>query len=78
VVALLRLRRRKDLDAFDETSAYSRCHERQEQMVRRVYLPPRRARYDLLATGERLRRRFEERLDAREGDGTAEPGSGPR
>jgi hypothetical protein len=34
--------------------------------VRIVKLPPRRARYDLLATGEEIRRRFEERIDARE------------
>ena len=33
-----------------------------------VKLPPRRARYDLLATGEEIRRRFEERIDAREPD----------
>jgi hypothetical protein len=32
-----------------------------------VQLPPRRRRYDdLLATGEEIRRRFEELIDARE------------
>ena len=34
--------------------------------MRSTVLPPRRARYDLLATGEEIRRRFEERIDARE------------
>ena len=35
--------------------------------MRIVHLPPRRRRYDdLLATGEEIRRRFEELIDARE------------
>jgi hypothetical protein len=38
-----------------------------------VKLPARRARYDLLATGEEIRRRFEERIDAREPDATLTP-----
>jgi len=35
-------------------------------MVRVVKLPPRRKRYDVLATGEDLRRQLEQRLDGRE------------
>ncbi len=34
--------------------------------VRIVALPPRRPRFEVLATGEELRRLFEQRLDARE------------
>jgi len=34
--------------------------------VRIIQLPPRRPRFDVLADGEKLRRRFEERLDARD------------
>ena len=63
------LRRSGDrLRPLDEAAAYARCHgDRDESVVRIVHLPPRRRRYDdLLATGEEIRRRFEERIDARE------------
>jgi hypothetical protein len=63
------LRRSRDrLRPLDEAAAYARCHgDRDESVVRIVQLPPRRRRYDELhATGEEIRRRFEERIDARE------------
>jgi hypothetical protein len=56
------------LRPLDEAAAYARCHGDRDDSVRVVKLPPRRARYDLLATGEEIRRRFEERIDAREAD----------
>lgn len=71
-MALLR-KNRERLRALDEASAYARCHGDRDESVRIVKLPPRRARYDLLGTGEEIRRRFEERIDARE----AEAGFGP-
>jgi hypothetical protein len=60
--------RRKDerLRPLDEAAAYARCHGERDESVRIVNLPPRRAHYDLLATGEEIRRRFEDHLDARE------------
>ena len=63
------------LRPLDEAAAYARCHGDRDDSVRVVRLPPRRARYDLLATGEEIRRRFEERIDARDPDGglTATP-----
>jgi hypothetical protein len=61
------------LRPLDEAAAYARCHGDRDESVRVVKLPPRRARYDLLATGEEIRRRFEERIDAREPDPTLAP-----
>jgi hypothetical protein len=61
------------LRPLDEAAAYARCHGDRDESVRVVKLPARRARYDLLATGEEIRRRFEERIDAREPD----PGLAP-
>ena len=62
------LRRNVDrLRPLDEAAAYARCHGQRDDSVRVVHLPPRRRRYDdLLATGEEIRRRFEELIDARE------------
>jgi hypothetical protein len=62
------LRRNTDrLRPLDEAAAYARCHGVRDESVRIVHLPPRRRRYDdLLATGEEIRRRFEELIDARE------------
>jgi len=62
------LRRSGDrLRPLDEAAAYARCHGERDESVRIVHLPPRRRRYDdLLATGEEIRRRFEELIDARE------------
>jgi hypothetical protein len=62
------LRRNNDLRPLDEAAAYARCHGDRDESVRIVKLPPRRARYDLLATGEEIRRHFEQRIDAREGE----------
>ena len=63
-------RRSEDrLKPLDEAAAYARCHGDRDESVRIVHLPPRRKRYDdLLATGEEIRLRFEERIDAREVD----------
>jgi hypothetical protein len=61
------LGRRTGLKPLDEAAAYERCHGSRENDVRIVKLPPRRKRYaDVLTTGEALRERFEQRLDARE------------
>jgi hypothetical protein len=62
------LRRTADrLRPLDEAAAYARCHGDRDESVRIVHLPPRRKRYDdLLATGEEIRLRFEERIDGRE------------
>ena len=69
------LRRKRDrLRPLDEAAAYARCHGDRDETVRIVHLPPRRARYDdLLATGEEIRRRFEERIDAREAEAGFKP-----
>ncbi len=58
--------RRAALVPLDEAAAYERCHGTRGQDVKIVKLPPRRPRFDVLADGEKLRRRFEERLDARD------------
>ena len=63
------LRRRHDrLRPLDEAAAYARCHGDRDDTVRIVKLPPRRAHYDLLATGEEIRRSLEARIDARDTD----------
>ena len=55
------------LEPLDEAAAYARCHGDRDESVKIVHLPPRRKRYDdLLATGEEIRLRFEERIDSRE------------
>jgi hypothetical protein len=65
----MRLRsRRAALQPLDEAAAYARCHGVRENDVRIVKLPPRRPRYEVLATGEELRALFEVRLDAREAE----------
>jgi hypothetical protein len=58
--------RRSTLAPLDEAAAYARCHGARSPDVKIVKLPPRRPRFDVLADGEKLRRHFEERLDARE------------
>jgi hypothetical protein len=58
--------RRAQLPPLDEAAAYARCHGTRDRDVRIVALPPRRPRFEVLATGEELRRLFEERLDARD------------
>jgi hypothetical protein len=64
------LGRRSGLTPLDEAAAYARCHGNRDNDVRIVKLPPRRPRYDVLTTGEELRRLFERRLDARDPDTT--------
>lgn len=61
-------RGRERLRPLDEAAAYARCHGDRDDSVRVMKLPARRAKYELLATGEEIRRRLEERLDAREAD----------
>ena len=62
------------LRPLDEAAAYARWPGDRDEAVRVVKLPPLFARYDLLATGEEIRRRFEERIEAREPDpGLATP-----
>ena len=63
------LRRKTErLRPLDEAAAYARCHGLREEGVRIVRLPPRRARYDLLATGEEIRMGLEKRIDARDAE----------
>jgi hypothetical protein len=64
-------RGRERLRPLDEAAAYARCHGFRDDSVRVMKLPTRRAKYELLATGEEIRRRLEERLDAREADAPA-------
>ena len=60
----LRLRKPRQ-EPIGEAEAYERSYgERRD--VRRVKLEPRRPRYDLRVSGEDLRRRFQERMEARE------------
>lgn len=59
-------RRKLRLKPLNEAEAYARCHGERYQQVRIVQLPPRRPRYEVLASGEELRRSFEDRLDARD------------
>ena len=55
------------LRPLDEAECYARCHGgRNHDDVRIVHLEPRRPRSLARVTGEELRRRFEELLDARE------------
>ncbi len=62
-------RKRDRLRTLDEAAAYARCHGERDDNVRIVKLPPRRLRYDaVLASGEVIRRDFEERLDTREAE----------
>jgi hypothetical protein len=76
--AIVPLWRKVDrLRTFDEAAAYARCHGDRDDSVRVVKLPPRRARYDLLATGEEIRRRLEERIDARDADASLAPSPTP-
>ena len=53
------------LRPLSESECYARCYGTRDEMVRIVHVEPRRPRYEVLKTGENLRRLFEERLDAR-------------
>ena len=62
-------RRKHEPDPIDEQQAYERAYGAPREDVKRVDLPPRRPRdEDVLATGEKLRRAFADRLEQREGD----------
>ena len=54
------------LRPLSEAECYARCYPGGEDTVRVVKLERRRARSGSSVSGEDLRRRFEERLDARE------------
>jgi hypothetical protein len=63
-------RRKQTVHTIDELEAYGRSYGDRPRDVRIVKLPPRRPRYEsVLVTGEKLRRAFAERLDARNPDG---------
>jgi hypothetical protein len=65
-VRLLPFRRNRQEKPIDEAEAYARSYGEKSADVRPVKLPPRRPRFELAVSGEELRRRFEERLSARE------------
>jgi hypothetical protein len=54
------------LRPLSEAECYARCYGGWDATVRLIRLEPRRTRSPVLLLGEELRRRFEERLDARE------------
>jgi hypothetical protein len=58
-------RRRQRERPIGEAEAYHHSYGERSPDVRTVVLPPRRKRYQLRVSGEDLRRRFQERLDAR-------------
>jgi len=58
-------RNRERLRPLGEAECYHRLHGERDNEVRIVKVEPRRPRFQLLVTGEDLRRRFEERLDRR-------------
>ena len=53
------------LRPLTEAECYARCYGDSEGAVRIVKLEPRKPRYDFDVSGERLRIRFEELLNAR-------------
>jgi hypothetical protein len=65
-VRLLPFRRRQAEHLIGEAEAYARSYGEKSADVKPVKLPPRRKRFELAVSGEELRRRFEERLRARE------------
>jgi hypothetical protein len=56
------------LRPLSEAECYARCYGSGGDDVRVVRIEPRRPRFALSLSGERLRRMFEERLDSREAD----------
>lgn len=58
-------RRRPAARPIGEVQAYARLHGDRGGDVTIVKVEPRRPRHLLRVTGEQLRRRFEEKLDAR-------------
>ena len=63
---LLPFRRKHPEQPIGEAEAYARSYGEKSADVKPVKLPPRRKRFDLAVSGEELRQRFEERLQARE------------
>jgi len=61
------------LRPLTEDECYARCYFGVEPTVRLISLEPRRPRHAVVLDGEVVRRRFEEALDAREPDASAEP-----
>jgi hypothetical protein len=59
-------RRRARLHAIGEAEAYHHSYGERSADVRSVQLPPRRPRLVARLSGEELRRKFLERLEARE------------
>ncbi len=54
------------LRPLGEAECYGRSYGERTQDVKIVKLEPRRPRFAILASGEDLRRRFQERLEARD------------
>ncbi|MBA2475280.1 MAG: hypothetical protein H0V40_04920 [Actinobacteria bacterium] len=65
-MGLFRRRKKTRLHELGEAEAYHHAYGAPSVEVRTVKLPPRRKRYALRVSGEDLRRRFQERLEARE------------
>ena len=63
---LLPFRRKRPEPPIGEAEAYARSYGREERRREAREAPPRRKRFELAVSGEELRRRFEERLAARE------------
>ena len=61
------------LRPLTEAECYARCYGGWEETVRIVRLEPRRPRDEVLLTGEAIRRRFEQLLDARDPAELPEP-----
>jgi hypothetical protein len=65
LLGFVRRRRKQRERPIGEAEAYYHSYGQRSTDVRTVHLPPRRKRYSLKVTGEQLRQRFQERLDAR-------------
>jgi hypothetical protein len=65
VLGFVRRRRKQRERPIGEAEAYHHSYGQRSADVKTVQLPPRRKRYSLAVTGEQLRQRFQERLDAR-------------
>jgi hypothetical protein len=61
------------LRPLSEAECYARCYGEWEATVTIVRLEPRRPRSEVLLTGEAIRRRFEQLVDARDGAELPEP-----
>ena len=61
------------LRPLSEAECYARCYGGWEATVRVVRLELRRPRSEVLLTGEAIRRRFEQLLEARDSEELPEP-----